>query len=89
MCVDRFLGGLCHPLPSTILFAYRYEWIVQAIILLTYLLLNFATPAPGCERFALSALAPIVAVLSHLPLLYLLIPLSQWLSGTRRDLSAQ
>ena len=46
----RFLGGLCHPLPSTILFAYRYEWIVQAIILLTYILLNFVGSAPGCDR---------------------------------------
>ncbi len=54
MISSRFLGGLCHPLPSAILFAYRYEWILQTAILLTYVLLNLVANAPGCDRYRLN-----------------------------------
>jgi heparan-alpha-glucosaminide N-acetyltransferase len=47
---DRFMGGLCYPPPSLTLFAYRYEWIVQGLLILVYVLITFVGKAPGCPR---------------------------------------
>lgn len=34
--------------PAKILWAYRYEWIIQAILLVFYLIMHLGVPAPGC-----------------------------------------
>lgn len=35
---------------TKIMFAYRYEWIVQSIILIIYLAVSLGAQAPGCPR---------------------------------------
>ena len=47
---DRCLGGICYPPPSLTMFAYRYEWIVQGLLVLVYFLITFVGKAPGCPR---------------------------------------
>lgn len=34
--------------PAKILWAYRYEWLVQLVLLLFYLIMHFGVAAPGC-----------------------------------------
>lgn len=47
---DRCMGGLCYPPPSRLMIAYRYEWIVQVVIMLVYILITLVGKAPGCPR---------------------------------------
>jgi len=40
----------CSPPPSRIMLAYRYEWLLQVIILVIYLVVALGGQAPGCPR---------------------------------------
>ena len=39
------------PSSARVLWAYRYEWAVQAVILLVYLGIALGAQAPGCPRY--------------------------------------
>lgn len=55
---DSSSNGICSPSwkqwlldtirPAKILWAYRAEWMIQAVVLLFYLIMHFGVPAPGC-----------------------------------------
>lgn len=53
VCCRGIFGSLCYPRPSTILTAYRLEWVIQLALVIIYMAVTLGGKAPGCPRYVL------------------------------------